>query len=445
MKLTNAFAGFTLGLVVTATFLPASAQITNELYPIDLPTVLRLAGAQNLDIQIARARLTEAEANRQIANEQFFPWLAPGIGYHRRDGLAQSVPAGVISDAHYQSYSPGVALAAQLEIGDAIYKSLAAKQQLRASEQGVETQVQGAICSAALGYYDLAKAKAIVEVTRQALETSQEYQQQLSRAVGLGIAFKGDEIRVETQTQDYHIAIRRAQEQEQIAGAELARLLHLDSKVTLMAQDSGLEPVTLFKTNASMSTLVEQALRYRPELKQSQALILAARASKNGAVYGPLIPSIGAQVFGGGLGGGPDGGPSNFGPEGDYTVGLSWRIGPGGIFDYGRQHANKARLTSAELGEVKVKDLITSEVVVGLARAQSLADQIALNQRKLVLTTEALRLSRERKQYGVGIVLEDIQAQQDLTQARSGYVSAVAEYNKAQYGLSRAVGTLSLP
>ena len=108
-------------------------------------------------------------------------------------------------------------------------------------------------------------------------------------------------------------------------------------------------------------------------------------------------------------------------------------------------HANKARLSSAELGEVKIKDLITSEVVVGLTRAQSLADQIVLNQRKLILTTEALRLSRERKQYGVGIVLEDIQAQQDLTQARFGYVTTVAEYNKAQYGLSRAVGTLSLP
>src|SRR5678815_1444838 len=256
MKLTRAFVGFTLGLLVTVAFLSAGAQTTNELYPIDLPTVLRLAGAQNLEIQIARARLNEAEANRQIANEQFFPWLAPGIGYHRRDGVAQSVPAGVISDAHYQSYSPGVTLAVQLEIGDAIYKSLAAKQQVRASEQGVETQIQEAIWSAALGYYELAKAKALVEVARQALETSQEYQQQLSKAVDLGIAFKGDELRVETQTQDYQIAIRRALEQQQIAGAELVRLLHLDSKVTLLAQDSGLEPVTLFKTNASMSSLV---------------------------------------------------------------------------------------------------------------------------------------------------------------------------------------------
>jgi outer membrane protein TolC len=51
-----------------------------------------------------------------------------------------------------------------------------------------------------------------------------------------------------------------------------------------------------------------------------------------------------------------------------------------------------------------------------------------------------LRLTRERKQYGVGIVLEDIQAQQDLNQARSDYFTAIAEFNKAQYNLNKAVG-----
>jgi outer membrane protein TolC len=51
-----------------------------------------------------------------------------------------------------------------------------------------------------------------------------------------------------------------------------------------------------------------------------------------------------------------------------------------------------------------------------------------------------LRLTRERKQYGVGVVPEDIQAQQDLTLARSEYLTALAEYNKAQYALSKAAG-----
>jgi outer membrane protein TolC len=189
-----------------------------------------------------------------------------------------------------------------------------------------------------------------------------------------------------------------------------------------------------------MHTLVEQALRTRPELKQNQALVSAARAARNGAVYGPLIPSVGAQAFGGGLGGGPDGGPNNFGAEGDYLVGLSWRIGPGGLFDAGRVNAGKARLAAAQVSVTKLQDTITSQVVVSLARVQSLWAQIGLAQRNLATATETLRLTRERKQFGVGIVLEDIQAQQDLTQARSEYLTALAEYNKAQYALNKAVG-----
>jgi OMF family outer membrane factor len=140
------------------------------------------------------------------------------------------------------------------------------------------------------------------------------------------------------------------------------------------------------------------------------------------------------------LGGGADSGPSTFGAEGDYLVGLSWRIGPGGLFDSGRVNASKARLAAVRLDEAKLKDTITSQVVIALTRAQSLWAQIALAQRNLTTASETLRLTRERKQYGVGVVLEDIQAQQDLTQARSDFLTALAEYNKARYGLNKAVG-----
>ena len=47
------------------------------------------------------------------------------------------------------------------------------------------------------------------------------------------------------------------------------------------------------------------------------------------------------------------------------------------------------------------------------------------------------------KERGIGVVLENIFAEQELTRARSDYVVAVAEFNKAQYGLHRATGASS--
>src|SRR4030095_16392063 len=61
-------------LTLYALTLPSPAQSTNT-YPIDLPTTLQLAGAQNLDVKIARERLAEARATHESAVAQFFPWI----------------------------------------------------------------------------------------------------------------------------------------------------------------------------------------------------------------------------------------------------------------------------------------------------------------------------------------------------------------------------------
>ncbi|MDB6054579.1 MAG: Outer rane efflux protein [Verrucomicrobiales bacterium] len=423
--------------------IPAAAgspPITNTFAAIDLPTVLRLAGAQNLDVQIAIQRLKEASANRSSATALFLPSISPGITYHRRDGMAQAVPAGTVSETHLESYSPGGAIAAQVNIGDAIYQSLAAKQLVEASRQGLEAQRLDSCFAAAESYFDLVKSKALADVLAEAVNISNDYQKQLHQAVESGIAFKGDELRVQTQSQNYQIARRQALEQQQAASVTLAQLLHLDSTMELIPENGDMVPLKLIPPDAGVASLVQQALMARPELKQSRALVLAAGDAKKGAVYGPLIPSVGAQVFVGAFGGGHDNAPSNFGASQDYTLGISWKIGPGGLFDSGRVNASMARLTAAELTEAKLKESIIADVVRKHNRAQSLLEQITLTERKLTTAGETLRLTRERKQFGVGIVLEDIQAQQELTKARSDYLSAISEFNKAEFALSSALG-----
>ena len=58
----------------------------------------------------------------------------------------------------------------------------------------------------------------------------------------------------------------------------------------------------------------------------------------------------------------------------------------------------------------------------------------------LAAAQETLRLSQERKEFGIAAVLEHILAEQDLTRARNDYVTAGADYDKAGYALLRATG-----
>ncbi len=427
--------------------LGASAQtsFTNldskDVYPIDLPTALQLAGAQNLDIKIAREKLAEARADHESAVAQFFPWISPGITYRRHDNLIQDVGGNII-EVHKQSYAPGGTIGAQLDIGDAIYKSLAAKQLISAADHALESQRQDSTLAAAHGYFDLTLAQAAVDVAREAVGISADYEKQIQNAVEAGIAYKGDQLRAKVQLERNQLALRQAAEHQRIVAARLAQTLHLDPVVAMIARDADLVPLTLIQTNAALDSLVQQTFASRPELKQSQSLVTAARETKNGAVYGPMIPALGAQAFAGGLGGGKDGSPDKFGEQEDYFVGLSWRIGPGGLFDFGRIHSSDSRLKVAQITVDKVRDDIIRQVVEAFTRWQSLSDQIGTAKRGLIAAEEGLRLTRARKEFAVGIVLENIQAEQDLTRARLDYFKTVAEFNKAQYALNKAIGKL---
>ena len=81
-------------------------------------------------------------------------------------------------------------------------------------------------------------------------------------------------------------------------------------------------------------------------------------------------------------------------------------------------------------------------MVEAFTRWQSLSDQLTIARRALGAAEEGLRLAQQRKEFAVGIVLETIQAEQDLTRARLDYLRAVAEFNKAQYALEKATGKL---
>src|ERR1051325_10617799 len=136
----------------------SSSQIQSNPSKIDLPTALRLAGAQNLDIQIARQRLAEAKANHETVLWQFFPWVAPGVSYRRHDNLIQDV-AGNILDVHKEAYTVGPSITGQLDLGDALYRNLASRQLVKAADYALETQRQATVLSAAAGDFDLAQAR----------------------------------------------------------------------------------------------------------------------------------------------------------------------------------------------------------------------------------------------------------------------------------------------
>jgi outer membrane protein len=410
-------------------------------YLIDLATTLHLAGAKSIDIQIANERVRAAEALHESAVMQFIPWLSVGTNYRRHTGLTQDV-VGNIVPANKDAYAVNGSINLQVDVGESLFRALAAHQVSQAAEQSLDVQRQETLLRAAQVYFDLLIAQANEVVAADALAISQEYESQLHRAVDAGIALKGDELRVAVQTRRNRIALQQASEQKRIVAARLAEGLRLDPAVELLALDTELAPLEADSPLPPVADLVREAIASRPELRDATASAQAAAELEKGAQYGSLIPTVYAQAIVGTLGGGRDGGPTNSGAARDYVAGVAWRIGPGGLFDASRIGLARARRAEADWNTERVRDSVALQVVEARIRVLSQRDQLATAKEALTAAGEALKLARGRKEFEVGVVLENILAEQDLTRARQDYARAIGESDKAQYALDRALGRL---
>lgn len=408
---------------------------------IDLPTALRLAGANSLDVQIAREKVNEARAASDSARSRFLPFIAPSIVVRRHDDNIQAVN-GPILDADKQSLAAGLALNAQLDLGETYYQNLVARQLVKASDAVLAGRQREATFRAATGYFDLARARAGVIAAEEAARISGRHAEQIAVTAEAGITFQGDAARVRSARERAELTLVRARTEQRVAAARLAEVLRLDPSVELVPTDGDLSPLEVMKADEDLGELIGKALASRPELDESAARLAAARANKRAATTGPLIPTVGAQASLGGLGGGPAGSTvtRDWGYSGDYGIGLSWRVGPGGLFDHNRQRETASRERQVELELEKMRDVVRRQVVEQHARLRSLGAQIDLARKALEAADQTARLSRQRRETGVSAVLEDLQAEEELARARRDYLATVADYNLAQYALRFATG-----
>lgn len=406
---------------------------------VDLPMVLRLAGAESLEVRLAEEKLLEAQARESGALWQLFPTLSPGIGYRDHAGRTQAV-TGQVFDVDKSSLTAGATIQLQLDFGEALYRRLAAQQTALAAGHGLEARRRRAVLEAAQAFFDLGFAAQAERLQTEAVGIARDYQGQVARAVAAGLAPKSDELRASTQLQ--RAEVRRKQASIALAkeSTRLGQLLRLKIGDTLRPRVPPLAPLALPEKDASVQRLVQQALTRRAELAEGEALTTAAAREAEAARYGPLYPTLGAHYFAGGLGGSTSSARQDYASSADAGVTLSWRIGAGGLFDHSRQAAADARERQQRLRDAGLREQITREVLDAHAEARSLADQLELLRPNLVSAEASLKLALQRKDFAIGVVLEAVQSQQDAVQAKLDYLQAVTEANKAQYRLRHATG-----
>jgi len=407
---------------------------------VDLRTVMKLAGANNDEIQLARAKHDEAVAESKQAWQRFWPALSLGAGYRGHDGRLQDI-AGNVFNANKQQYNVGTGVMIDWSPGDIYYAALAAKQKALAAEHLAEKARIDIVTQSVERYYDLLAAEASMVIIEDDLQLTEDYAKQLEGAVTAGTAFRADLLRVKSQISRAKLAIRQGEEARDLAAARLAEILRLTPDAALRPAKSDLVPVKMM-SGKGVATMISLAQQHRPEIQAAQAIHSSMDAEKDRARIAPMIPSVQAGYTMGGFGGGRGVGSQwgNFGSQQDFYLGLGWKIGPGGLFDRQRQNIANAREESASLQTSQVRAAIGREVVEAATRSQSANDQIKINDEAVDAAEEMTKLAKERQASQIGVVLEYLLARDELTRARQSRVKAVTDFNKAQHALKRAVG-----
>ena len=84
------------GNIVTPPRTPPSG-LASEVQAIDLMAALRLANVQNPELNLARTRILEAVAQRQLAAAYFLPSINPGMSYDSHTGVLQQSNGNILS------------------------------------------------------------------------------------------------------------------------------------------------------------------------------------------------------------------------------------------------------------------------------------------------------------------------------------------------------------
>jgi outer membrane protein TolC len=410
-----------------------------EVLPVDLPTVSRVAAAQNIDIRQAQERVLAARGGYESSVEALFPVIAPGILFQHLDGANQNANGSLVV-TNFNNILPSITLQWILNPGRVYYDIVASKRRLEASGQQERAVVLDTARTAAIQYYDLVRAQAGVASARLAERHAAESLRLVDVRVKAGDALPADLLRVRAslaaRREDLLLAVNAFYQ----SSLSLTLTLHLDPLVTLVPAADELSQTTLVREDLSIDQLLAIAVTHRPDLQAARTLLAAADADKGGTIWGALGPQLRAAYSFGSFK--TDARGQTFGPDATQR-GYADAAATLSLQTLGQAKTADANIRSAALDVERRLDQVRAQVVSSQQDALANGGIIPIAREELDSAAEALRLAQADLKAGTMLLIDVLQSESAQAAAQHHYADAVARYNQAQINLLAALGLLN--
>jgi outer membrane protein TolC len=434
----------------------AAVEPGERVWPINLATALRLAGATPLDVQIASRQVDLSAQQLTRARLLWVPNILVGGDYFHHEGLQQNFQGDIVK-ANRSSTMVGFGPNIVFSTTDALYAPLAARQELRARQALLQATTNDVTLSVAEVYFQLQHARGDLAGAVLARQFAQDVARKTEKlAEGLTLPLEANRARVELARRQQ--AEASARERWRVASAELSRLLRLNPTNLLEPVEPAFMPIQLIQESMTVDSLIPLALTNRPELQAHQAVVQATLARLKQEKMRPLLPSLAIRSVStnpsgslgyGTFGGGPNDRLGSFGGRFDVDVQLLWEFQSLGLGNRVRDRERQAENRIATLELFRMQDRIASEVSAGHAQIRSAAERLAVAEPALKdaleLVNKSLEGMTQTRRVGELQTLivrpqEVVAAVQLLGQANADFHAAVSDYNRGQFRLYRALG-----
>lgn len=419
---------------------------------IDLPTALAITAGQNPQVAFARQRIREAWSEVELAQVLWVPSLRAGFNYNKHEGRIQDVAGEIIETSRGSLYSgfgsqtvgagsPGVpGLIMNFHLRDAIFEPAIAEQILRRRRHASQAVTNDMLLETATAYTDLLEALQIQAVAKDTLDHAEQLAKLTAdfSETGQGLLADADRARAELAVR--RVELSRADEGVRTARVRLVRLLSWPQPEPPEPQEPVLIPIDMVSREAELPELISLGLTNRPELSEARHLVGEAVQRLRREQYAPLVPSILLGLSYGVNGGGLGSDLIRFGDRLDMDAAAFWEIRQLGFGERAARAVAGSRLDQARWEQVRQMDQVAADVAEAHAQVMERHRQIEWSQEGITSAEHSYRRNQERIQDGQGLPLEALQAIQALDQARRQYVRSVADYNRSQFQLHRAVG-----
>lgn len=436
---------------------PPNVEPGEEAYPISLPNAMKLAHVRAWDISIAEKQLRIAVAQRQGAEALWLPSLIGGAAYAHHEGPLQAND-GSVADSTRSSLFVGAAPLVYYNVSDAVFTPLAKRQDARAQQANVQTVTNDTLTAVAVAYFDAQEARAylasIDEVARMADSLVRK-----TETLAPALAPPVELARVKALQRNIQQARITARMQWRVVSAELARVLRLEPTVVVQPLEPPHLRLTLIPPATPTQEMIPLALRTRPELTQYEAQLAAAEQRLRQERFRPFLPNIAvrggstptAYPLGmGGFGGETGNGIGSLAGRVDWDIEAIWELKNLGFGNAALIRERRANVDLVRDQNFRFRDYVAREVTQASAQLRAADERVGVAEEELqqawLSASKNLEGLGETKRPGGNIVLlvirpqEAAAAMQALVTAYYNYYGSVAEYNRAQFRLYRALG-----